>query len=1067
MLNGLPRSVPPAALAALLWVATAAYGVETPAPQKLDPDHARKMAKGLELFKSDVRQVLVDACVKCHGGDKTKADLDLTTREGLLKGGTEGPSIVIGDAKKSWMFKLITHADKPFMPQKEPKLSDAKIKKIEEWINLGAPYDRPLIEKAGPVVKAPMQVTAKDKEFWSFKPLKRVEPPVTQDDAWARNAVDRFIIAKLKEKTLALNPIASPRVLIRRAYFDLIGLPPTPAEIEAFINECEAENLKYRSPTAYSKLIDKLLDDPRHGERWARHWLDVARFGESHGFEQDYDRPHAYHYRDFVIKALNSDMPFDQFVRWQIAGDELAPNDPLALMATGFLGAGVFPTQLTEKEFESARYDELDDMAGTLGTAMLGLTIGCARCHDHKFDPLPVSDYYRFISTFTTTIRSNVDLELNTEATKAALAKWEAQHAPIAAELAAFEKNELPRRFEAWAKNAPEKALDQPAWLVLDVQAGSPQGTTFTKQPDGSLLTGGKNPANDKWTFVARTTQTGITAIKLEALADKSLVKGGPGRASNGNFAMSVFKVRTKPQNPEGTPAGGDAIPLEAKLVNPKATFEQNNSSLSIASSIDGDKVSGWAVDPQFGKDHAAVFEFETPVGYSSEHGGTILYIDFEFNNNTQHSIGRPRLSITTRPKPGLEGNATPQATVELITALKKAGDVSKLDAKQRESLLAFYRTLDSEWQKVNAKVAASLTAKPKPQTTKVMITADGVKPIPHHADDRGFPHYYKQTFHLSRGDANQKKEPATQGFLQIVTNSAAGDAKWLKPLPTEAGAKPQRRTALADWITDTKDGAGHLLARVIVNRLWQRHFGRGIVATPNDFGFQGERPTHPELLDYLATELINNGWQLKPIHKLMMTSSAYMQTSDYASDKSLADPQNTLLWRQNYKRLEAEAIRDSMLALSGQLDRTMFGPGTLDQGTKRRSIYFFIKRSQLIPIMMLFDMPEPLNSQGSRPATTIAPQALLFMNNAQVRSYAVSFAQQLAAAKTDDEAVTQAYLAAIGRKPTPQELKDNVAFIRDQIASYDSAKKGNARELALADFCQVVMCLNEFVYVE
>jgi mono/diheme cytochrome c family protein len=1018
---------------------------------KLDPDHARKMAKGLELFKSDVRQVLLDACVKCHGGEKTKADLDLTTREGLLKGGTEGPSIVPGNAGKSWMFKLVTHAEKPYMPQKEPKLSEAAIKKIEEWINLGAPYDKPLIEKSGPVVKAPMQVTAKDKEFWSFQPLKRVEPKVTAGDTWSRTPVDRFMMSRLADKGLRPNPLADKRVLIRRAYFDLLGLPPTAAEIEGFISD--------KDPQAYDKLIDKLLASPRHGERWARHWLDVARFGESFGFEQDYDRPFAYHYRDFVIKALNSDMPFDQFVRWQIAGDELAPNEPLALMATGFLGAGVFPTQLTEKEFESARYDELDDMIGTLSTAMLGLTVGCARCHDHKFDPIPVADYYRFAATFTSTIRSNVDMELDGDTVKPALAKWEQQHAPIAAELAAFEKNELPRRFEAWAKKSPDQSLNQPAWLVMDVNAKSHGGTTFQKQPDGSLLATGANPANDKWTFTATTTQTGITAVKLDAMSHASLVRGGPGRASNGNFALSVFKVRAKP-------AAGEGKEVEVKLVSAKATFEQNNSSLSVASSIDGDHVSGWAVDPQFGKNHAAVFEFESPVGFEK---GTVLSFEFEFNNNTQHSIGRPRLSISTKPRPvAIEGDATPQAIVELVAALKKAGDVSKLDAKQRESLLAFYRTLDEEWKRLNAKAQASLAARPKPSTAKVMIASEGVKPIPHHADDRGFPHYYKQTYQLSRGDVNQKKEVATPGFLQVVTNGERGEKKWLKPAPAEASSKlSYRRAALADWITDTQDGAGHLLARVIVNRLWQHHMGRGIVATPNDFGFQGERPTHPELLDYLATELIRNGWKLRPIHKLIMTSSAYMQTSDYASDKSLADPGNTLLWRQNFRRLEAEAIRDSMLAVSGQLEPSMYGPGTLDQGMKRRSIYFFVKRSQLIPVMMLFDVPEPLNSQGSRPATTIAPQALLFMNSPHVRGYAVSFARQIAAAKTNDEAVTQAYLAAIGRRPSATELAENMAFIKDQTASYDSTKKGNARELALADFCQVVMCLNEFVYVE
>ncbi len=1076
------------------------------APAKVDPHHARNMAKGLELFKSDVRQLLISKCVDCHGGDKTRGDLDITTRESLLKGGEEGPAIVIGDAKKSYMFRLMSHAEKPFMPQKEPKLPDAALAKVEQWINLGAPYDGPLLDKGKPVAAGPMQVSERDRAFWSFQPLRRVEPPVMKDDDWSRTPVDRFIFEKLKGKSLSPNPQADPRVLIRRAYFDLIGLPPTAEEVEVFVKEWEKESSEFRvqsselkdsqgeergietlkseirnpkseivstrnselgtrnfSRNSYSRLVDRLLASPHHGERWGRHWLDVARFGESHGFEQDYDRPHAYHYRDFVIKALNSDMPFDQFVRWQIAGDEIAPDEPLALMATGFLGAGVFPTQLTEKEFESARYDELDDMTATMGTAMLGMTIGCARCHDHKYDPIPVADYYRLASTFTTTIRSNVELELDSQATRKALEKWEKSHAPIAAQLAAYEKDQLPGRFEAWAKSNPENVLNQPAWLTLDVAAQSHGGATFTKQPDGSLLASGKSPANDKWTFTARTTQTSITAVKLEALAHPSLVKGGPGRASNGNFALSVFKVTAKPVNGEGQAA-------QVKLVSAKATFEQNKTSLSVAGSIDNDRVSGWAVDPQFGKDHAAVFEFESPVGHEA---GTELTFEFEFNNNTHHAIGRPRLSITTRPRPvKIEGDATPQAIVELVAAVKKAGgDVNRIEAKQRAELLAFYRTIDEDWKKLDAKVKASIAAKPKAQKTMVMIAGEGVKPIPHHADGRGFPHFYKETHHLDRGDVTKKREVATQGFLQVATLAGNSSDKWLNAAP-QAVKNPKlsyRRTAMANWLTDTQDGAGHLLARVIVNRLWQHHFGRGIVNTPNDFGTQGDRPSHPELLDYLATELISNGWRLKPIHKLIMTSAAYMQTSDFASDKSLADPLNTLVWRQNYRRLEAEAIRDSMLAISQQLDPAMFGPGTLNGSMKRRSIYFFIKRSQLIPIMTLFDMPEPLVSQGSRPATTIAPQALLFMNNAQVRSFATSFAKRIvpAAEKSLDDAVAQAYLIALGRKPNARETADNAAFIRGQMASYDSRKKGNSRELALADFCQVVMCLNEFVYVE
>ncbi|HIG81281.1 MAG TPA: DUF1549 domain-containing protein, partial [Verrucomicrobiales bacterium] len=318
--------------------------------------HAAEMARGLALFKSDVRAVLKQHCVKCHGGDKTRGGLDLTTRASLLKGGDEGVVVIPGKAKESLLFRLISHLEKPHMPAKKPKLPDADIQKIAQWIDLGAPYDQPLIVKTAP--PKGMQVTDDDRKFWSFVPLTNPIAPTVKNKKWTNNEIDQFVLRKLAEAKLTPNVPAKSRVLIRRVYFDLIGLPPTPDEVDAFVHSAN------RNPnSALEKIVDRLLASKHYGERWGRHWLDIARFAESHGFEQDYNRPHAYHYRDFVIKALNADMPYDQFVKWQIAGDEFAPDNPLAMMATGFLGAGVFPTQLTEKEFESARYDELDDMA--------------------------------------------------------------------------------------------------------------------------------------------------------------------------------------------------------------------------------------------------------------------------------------------------------------------------------------------------------------------------------------------------------------------------------------------------------------------------------------------------------------------------------------------------------------------------------------------------------------------------------------------------------------------------------------------------------------------------------
>ena len=365
-------------LFALICIGALPLGVEAMAqtPPPVSPNHAKEMEEGLAIFKAKVRPVLVASCLECHGGKSKKADFDLSDRKPLIES-----EAIEGGSEKSRLMALIRHAEEPAMPLKRPKLDDATIAAIGRWIDLGAPYDKPLADAS---VAAKPGSPSKTSDFWSFQPLRDTPIPAVIKPDWAKTPIDRFILAKLDEKGISPNPEAGRRVLIRRLSFDLIGLPPTPEEVDQFLAD--------KSENAYETLVDRLLASPRYGERWARHWMDVARFAESHGYEQDYDRPHAYHYRDYLIKAFNRDQPFDEFVQWQLAGDEVAPGDPLAMAATGFLGAGAFPTQLTEAEFESARYNELDDMTSTTGSAFLGLSIGCARCHDHKFDPIPSED---------------------------------------------------------------------------------------------------------------------------------------------------------------------------------------------------------------------------------------------------------------------------------------------------------------------------------------------------------------------------------------------------------------------------------------------------------------------------------------------------------------------------------------------------------------------------------------------------------------------------------------------------------------------------------------------------
>jgi mono/diheme cytochrome c family protein len=974
----------------------------------LPSDHALRMERGLKLFQTDVALILKQNCLGCHGGDKVKSDFDLATREDLLRGGAHGSVVVPFDASKSVLIEQINHAKEPHMPDGKPKLSAAVISKITEWINDGAPYAEPLIPGKKPKRDASV-VTNEDRQWWAFQPLKKINA----------KSIDELLLAKARDKGFRFNPPADAAALVRRIYLDLIGMPPTPEELEA--------GMKDQSAT-----ITRLLDSPRYGERWARHWLDVARFAESSGFEHDYDRPFAFHYRDFVIKALNADMPYDQFVKWQLAGDEYEPENPLALAATGFLGAGVFPTQITANEVERTRYDAMDDMLSTTGSAMLGITIGCARCHDHKYDPFPTRDYYAMLSTFTTAVRSNIEVEVDPEKNKALKLPWEAQRKDLETAVSKIESGMKPR-FEEWMSGGMTDA-SKDAWTLIEpTSLKSKAKATFKPLGDGSYLVEGENGAHDVYTITANASQRHITALRVEALAHPSMKNGGPGRAGNGNFGLGKITITASPAK-----GGPDT---EVKIARAVATHEQNKASLSIASSLDENPTSGWAVDGGgLGKDQAGVFIFAEPLDLPE---GAKLTIKLEFTVNGQHNIGRPRFSLTSEPNPSVKGSALSApiaATIDQVRAGKA------LSSEQSKNLFDWWKQRQTDWASAQGQLTAHLAKEPRNVTT-MMICGEGHKPIVMHS--QGAP-FFEQTHQLKRGNPDLKDGVAEQGFLQVLTRSA--DTKqWQWKAPEGAKFSGRRRT-FSNWIIDVDNGAGHLLARVIVNRLWQHHFGSGIVSTSTDFGKTGSPPSQPELLDWLAGELIRNGWKLKPIHKLIMTSAAYQQSCAHDTAKETADPANGLFMRRVPQRLEAEVIRDSMLAVSGMLDETMFGSGTRDENNKRRSIYFNIKRSQLIGSMVAFDAPEPLVSQGVRPTTTVAPQALMLMNSPQARAWAEGLAKRIPEAGDVKKQIAQAYKICFSRSPTSAELTQGTTFLQ----------QGGS----LADYCQVLLSLNEFVYV-
>jgi hypothetical protein len=1039
----------------------------------------------MAFFENKIRPVLVEHCYKCHSieasaAGKLQGGLLLDSREALLAGGDSGPAVVPHQSEMSLLLTAM-HYDGLEMPP-SGKLPESVLADFKHWIDQGAADPR---QGAAPVTTKSIDWDA-GRKHWAFQPLAQVESTLIDPSALdEQHPVDAWVQAAQHARGLTSSPTADARTLVRRVWFDLLGVPPTPEAMQYWTGRLQSHNPSVPSvdqpsvpsvdQTVWRELIDVLLAKPEYGERWARHWMDVARFAESYGYEQDYDRPTAYHYRDFLIRAFNEDMPYDRFVQWQIAGDELEPNDPLAWMATGFLCAGAFPTQLTETEFESTRYNELDDMTATTGVAFLGLSIGCARCHDHKFDPISSEDYYRFSAAFTEAIRCEKTLDLAPEQNLERRRVHTEELANAKLKLSEWETDRLPTRLQQWwMERQSSGGVDaEPDWSVLSGHLESSSGTVYTSLPDGSFLATGEAPSKEVVTWVSKPIAGTYASLRIEAMADASLPQQGPGRAPNGNFALGNLTL-------ERVDSSGKAEAIA--LQQPRASHQQNSDSLSIAASLDTDPVSGWAVDGQIGKSQAAAFSFSMPLELTD---GQVLRVVMSFQHpNARHAMGRIRFSVHSQSDaaPAVGSSGPPAWVNQVLSRWSEADQRVASFAIEQDSayldMLNWYKTTLPEWQAMTAQLQALETNGPSLELTRVMVTSEGLPHLPHHADDRGYPHFYPQTHLLRRGDVAQKVRVVEPGYPRVFapvfeaghTEGQLGPLEGTSPERT-LGGKPgrtsHRRAALATWMTDVETGAGALVARVMVNRIWQHHFGQGLVSTPNDFGFSGERPTHPELLEGLSRRWVDSGWKLKSLHRLILTSETYMQGNRQADDpRRTIDPDNRFLWHHPPRRLEAEAIRDAMLSVSGLLDPTMYGPGTLDPNMKRRSIYFFIKRSQLIPSMMLFDWPEHLVSIGQRPSTTIAPQALMFMNSQAGRAMATAFAERVASNELT-QSIEAAYRLALGRAPSNDERTAAEEFYASSLAIRRGRQESNPEAAALADVCQLLFCLNEFIYID
>lgn len=991
-------------------------------------------AKGLAFFEQKIRPVLVEHCYSCHSAEaqekkKLQASLFLDSQEGTLNGGETGPALVKGKAAESLLIKALKYDGMEMPPA--GKLPDAVIADFEQWINMGAPDPR---QGKSPLISKREIDIAAGKQFWSFKPLAKVEPPEVKDATWVRTPIDRFILVEQEKRGLKHSSPADASKLLRRVSYDLVGLPP---------ESLNAEN--------YDAFVDKLLASEHYGERWGRHWLDVVRYAESGGYEFDGFRPGAYHYRDWVIKALNADLPYNEFIRLQVAGDKLKPNDYETASAAGFLVAGPYPGQITAKTVERIRYDQLDDMIMTMGGSMLGLTLGCVRCHEHKYDPFPQQDYYGIAAALARTSHGNVQYDPDPAATEKAVEKHRAEHEPFVAALKKFAETELPKRFDAWQKAELPKQPEAPRWQVFDPVAVEAERSWLKMLPsgivahDGSITPGSdvrargrrRNVAsNETYRITVETHQKNIAALRLDAFTDKALPARGPGLNTDGSFQLGELVVTAKPLDP----AAKDA-PVTLKLKPVFAAFEDKDQPLAQA--VDGKPATAWVVKTTAKKDNAAVFEIEG--GLPGFAGGTELKFELQFRD---FGIGRLRLALSVEPNPATwAGDVTTQHVGELRAIA--AANKNAIPPALAESATRWFSPFDADTAKVFRAERDHAAVEPRPPFTDVYTAIVGGQDV----------------YYLRRGEVDNKQGVATPAFVQVL-DTASSDDRWL---PKSADKKPavDPRIGLANWMTDAEAGAGHLLARVIVNRLWHHHFGEGLVSTPNDFGAQGDRPSHPELLDWLAGELIRNGWRLKPLHKLIVTSAVYMQGQQILPANVKIDPENRYLWHFKPRRLEAEVIRDALLAVGGTLDAKMYGPSVLDN-TARRSVYLRVKRSELIPFMTMFDAPEPTQSIGERISTTVPTQALAMMNSPFVRQQAEKLAARIRppAGGSLDVAIDRGYEIVLSRQPTGAERQRMLAFVEGQ-KKLPGNQAAASDQQALVEFCQVLLCLNEFIYVD
>ena len=1036
---------------------------------------------GVEFFERRIRPLLAEKCYACHDA-KATSGLRLDSRAGWTRGGTRGSALVPGQAEASLLIRAISYEDPRLSMPPTGKLTPEQIADLTRWVEMGAPDPR---QESAPVVVTSIDFE-KGKQFWSLRPIQRPAPPAVSRKSWPASPIDNFLLARLEQKGLTPAPPADRRTLIRRVTFDLIGLPPSPQEVEAFVND--------RSPDAFRTVVERLLASPHYGERWARHWLDLVRFGETTGHEFDSEKPDAWRYRDYAIRAFNEDVPYDRLIEEHLAGDLVERAPRLAAggtlidspLGTGFFG--LHEERNAADDVAEVAAENVDNQIDVLSKSFLGLTVACARCHDHKFDPIPTSDYYAMAGILYSTRQTETQID-----TPAQRGEIEAAHRRIGE----INERARPLLFSAWQAAFPRvyRGLMKPdeAWrAVLDRARNEPD---HVLHPFAVLAQPSPEPFRDRLKKLRESLEAAAQAPPREgdivfadfsrgsydgwtvhgpAFGERPWTSAPPNQALAGHQGGALANSFGLGSNELTGVLVSKSFPVTRRFVHVRMagtvdkTRRREFGALRFTVQIAG--------RPAFlNADQDGVFQWKTAslrlmegqichfVIADRSRGGWIAVDKVVLSNDSKPPVLPPHPLVA-----GMLGQPWIGSLEDLASAytrmFREAAE-GALATRDAEWLLA---ALDpaGRWENLAALLPES-ERRPIEAIQKLRAEAEAAMPQasygPASSEDiaRDVPI-------AIRGNLANLGAVVPRGFLRVLDGS--GDP---------AFREGSGRLALARAIA-RRDNP--LAARVMVNRIWKHHFGEGLVRTVDNFGRTGERPSHPELLDLLASRFIDSGWSVKAMHRLMVLSAAYRMSSQPTPAAAQLDPDNRLLHHMRVRRLEAETIRDSMLLVSGTLDRTLFGPsivphispyqdgrgkpasGPLD-ADGRRSIYIQVRRNFLTPLLLAFDYPLPVTTIGRRGATTVPSQALMMMNNEFVAQQAGKWAGRQIAAHSDPRRRVEAmFLEAFARAPQPAEAAEVLSFVERQARLYPESKPDDPRPWA--DAAHVLMNSKEFIFI-